>query len=327
MARAATLYGLGVRSDLPVAAFAGMPPPVSVDVTWTLGRMPEGFDRIPEVAWQPHGAILDDDDAPARVFHAHAHGLYRFDYADGTRVALDDRGGHVWATWREAATLEDTATYLLGPVMGFVLRLRGVPCLHASAVSVDGRAIAFAGHAGSGKSTLAAALGLRGYDVLTEDVLALRREGDRIVAAPGYPVVRLWPSSAAALCGSPEALPRITPGWDKRFLALGAGNAPFAPRALPLGAVCVLDDRGGRTPIARLEPSEAFVWLVAHAYSARLLDRRMRATEFERLGEVAAEVAVLRISPPASFSRLPAFLDELLGRAKAESLAGDHAPV
>ena len=41
--------------------------------------------------------------------------------------------------------------------MGFVMLLRGIVCLHASAIAIDDEAIALLGPAGSGKSTTAAA--------------------------------------------------------------------------------------------------------------------------------------------------------------------------
>src|SRR5437762_799646 len=62
---------------------------------------------------------------------------YRFCYADKTEFVIDEAGTEIWADWVEPLTLEDTATYLLGPIMGFVMLLRGVVCLHASAVVID----------------------------------------------------------------------------------------------------------------------------------------------------------------------------------------------
>src|SRR6185437_2076265 len=104
-----------------------------------------------------------------------------------------------WAAWREPLTLEDTSTYLLGPVMGFVMLLRGVVCLHASAVAIGEGAIALVGPAGSGKSTTAAAFAERGYRVLAEDVVTLDDRGYRFLLQPGYPCIRLWPAAVKAL--------------------------------------------------------------------------------------------------------------------------------
>src|SRR5262245_21274169 len=58
-------------------------------------------------------------------------------YADGTEFLLHKLGSKIWATWPgESLTLEDTATYLLGPIMGLVLLIRGHICLYASAIVI-----------------------------------------------------------------------------------------------------------------------------------------------------------------------------------------------
>src|SRR5271156_5635286 len=76
--------------------------------------------------------------------------LLRLDYFDGAKFWLDARGTRIWAPWPENLTIEDTATYLLGPVLGLLLRLRGVVCLHASAVSFGDYAVALMGPEGAG---------------------------------------------------------------------------------------------------------------------------------------------------------------------------------
>jgi hypothetical protein len=43
--------------------------------------------------------------------------FYEINYADGTRIVLDAEARHMWATHAEGATIEDTASYLLGPAM------------------------------------------------------------------------------------------------------------------------------------------------------------------------------------------------------------------
>jgi hypothetical protein len=96
--------------------------------------------------------------------------LYNLVYGDGTKFVIDRAGSRVWATWGRESTFEDTLTYLLGPVLGFVLRLRGVTCLHASAIAIDGVAIALTGPGGAGKSTAAAKFAAMGYPVLSDDI-------------------------------------------------------------------------------------------------------------------------------------------------------------
>ena len=313
---AASIYGLGVEADAPVAALASLPPPAAIDVRWHLGTLPAGFAAIPAAEWRGHGLAggEPDEETAVRATHSPRAGLYRLQYDDGTLIVVDEAGRNVWATTPAGATLEDTATYLLGPVMGFVLRLRGTPCLHASAIAFDGGAVAVAAHAGGGKSSTAAGFARMGLPVLTDDVLAISVTPEGFNARPAYPRVRLWPESVEALFGAADVLPRLTPNWSKRFLPLEGGPFDFQSREVPLRAVFVLGDRrpGGGARFERLGAPEALVWLVAHAYSARLLDRAMRAREFEVLSAVAAAVPAWRVEPVDDIGCLDALCRDIL---------------
>lgn len=60
---------------------------------------------------------------------------------------------------------------LTGAIVALLLTLRGRCVLHASAVEVGGRAIAFIGSSGQGKTTVAALLCAAGAPLVTDDVL------------------------------------------------------------------------------------------------------------------------------------------------------------
>ena len=209
------------------------------------------------------------------------------------------------------------ATYLLGPVLGFVLRLRGVVCLHASAIAVDGCAIALLGHGGIGKSTGAAAFAQAGYPVLSDDIVALVDRGSQFLSQPGYPHVRLWPEAAASLFGSADALPRLTPKhptWDKRFLDLTRDGYRFQDRPLPLAAIYT----GERTldptaeMVTALPPGQALVKLVANAYSYYLLDKDMRGREFDILSRLARHVPMRWLRARRDWSDLAQLRDAII---------------
>jgi len=238
---------------------------------------------------------------------------FRFDYEDGTRIDVDGDGARIWARGPEGATIEDTATYVLGTTLGFVLQLRGVTCLHASAVALGGRAVAFAGAAGFGKSSIAAAMARRGHAVLADDLVALVDHGERFSVRPGYPRVRLWPHSVGGLFGSEDALPRITPNWDKRFLPLDGAPYRFHGQDLPLAAVYLLADRDlpGGPRIDAVSGRDALIALVGNSHAANLLDRRMRAKEFEVLSRLVDCVQVRQALPAADFARLDALCEAI----------------
>ena len=240
-------------------------------------------------------------------------------YGDGARFAVDRRGHEVWADWPDNYTLEDACTYLLGPVIGFVLRLRGTVCLHASAVAVGDRAIALVGLPGAGKSTTAAAFGCAGFAVLSDDIVALADKGGQFLVQPGYPRVNLWPDSALTLFASEDALPRITPTWNKRYMPLGHNGHRFASRAMPLGAIYILDGREATRTAPIVEEvygKEAFLALLANTYMNYLLDQNMRRIEFDALSRVVCEIPIRRVRPPAEPSAIFGLCEAIAADAK-----------
>jgi hypothetical protein len=247
-------------------------------------------------------------------------------YGDGTQFYVNGRGSEIWATWPDASTIEDTATYLLGPILAFALRLRGVLCLHASVVGLEKRAIALVGPAQSGKSTAAAAFAQLGATVLTDDVAALVEFGGQVYAHPAYPQLRLWPDSVSLLYGSAAALPRLTPNWDKRMLDLTNRPYRFQPLALPLAAIYVLGPRsaGGRARVDILRGRGKLRVLLGNTHVGYLLNEEMRAAEFASLARLVSRVPVRLVTPPCE----PSALSDLCSRIieDCEALACTASP-
>ncbi len=311
-------YGLSLVSERPLPGLLPDSRPGPEAVRVRLGPLPPwaSGDAVLRAPLRHVSAEGAGGRPTLRVHVVGADGALLLDYADGTRFALDGTGTEVWADWTEATTFEDTATYLLGPVLGLLLRLRGMLAVHAGAVEVDGRAILLSGPAGAGKSTTTAALALAGHPVLTDDVAALREDAaGGWSVLPAFPRVRLWPDSAGALFGSADALPPITPGWDKRRLDLGEEGLRFSDRAVPLGAVYLLAEREDGADAPRVEPlapAEALLALVAAAFGSPLLDAEARGRELQALGRVAGRIPVRRLVPHADPARLPDALRVLL---------------
>ena len=291
-----SVYGLGLSVNVPLAALRGLPPARSIDVSLELGDLPGGSD-------EPHpghstlhvSEASDENGTPVRVVSRTRAGDYRIDYADGTRVVVARDGARVWARGA-TSKVEETATYLLGPVLGFVLRVRGINSLHASAVAIGGRACAFLGASGSGKSSSAAAFAKLGHPVLADDVTPVTEDGGRFLAHPGYPRVRLWPDSVEGLFGDAEALPRIVEGWDKRFVDLAAAPFGFQREPLPLAAIYLLDPRPGPPSLEEVGAREAVMAIVAESFATYMLDRERRAREFEFIARLVDQVPVRRLA-------------------------------
>ena len=158
------VYGLRLRANRAIPGLAVIRATRHVDVQVYLGSVPAGLHESPTKA-HASGDFLDNDDRgypEAITWQSDHRGGYRLRYGDGTVFIVDAHGASIWAVWPRDLTLEDTAIYLLGPVLAFVLRLRGITCLHASAFCINGHAVALTGHSGAGKSTTAAAFAGRG---------------------------------------------------------------------------------------------------------------------------------------------------------------------
>jgi hypothetical protein len=132
--------------------------------------------------------------------------------------------------------------FLLGSAFGALLHQRGLLPLHANAVEIDGKAVAFMGESGAGKSTLAAWFHDRGHRVIADDVCVVRFGPDeRAFAVPGLPRLRLWAQALEATGRSAADYARSYVGeveYDKYDVPIGS-TAPLA-REVELAAVYLL---------------------------------------------------------------------------------------
>jgi hypothetical protein len=312
-----SIYGLGIVANrtipgVPVSQVA------ADDVYINFDSLPTWVDALsPAQIETSYVADYTDEcgNPVLRVFRLFDGKFYRFCYADRTEFVVDQAGSEIWARWPEPLTIEDTATYLLGPIMGFVMLLRGVVCLHASAVTIGSEAIALLGPAGSGKSTTAAAFSDRGFRILAEDVVTLDDREDHFLVRPAYPCIRLWPASVKALYGSETHLPRLTPNWDKCYLDLTERPEQFQPHPLPLAAIYLLAERRDDVCAPFVEPldrADGLMSLVANTYATKLMDRQMRAREFDLLTRVLNNVPLRRVTPHADPARISELCDSIL---------------
>jgi hypothetical protein len=256
-----------------------------------------------------------DPGSRLRVFRLSTGEYFLVRYGDGTDFLINRSGSQVWCRWAPGYSFDYAATYLFGSIPGFLLRLRGIVCLHASVVAMDNWAVAFMGPARAGKSTLATALAEQGFSILSDDILALKESGSGFEALPSYPRVRLWSDSVDALFGSPDALPLITEGWDKRHLDLTAGSR-FENRPHPLGAIYVLGERSRNLPGPRIEVLEGAVGLsslVANTYAYKMFDTEMRRYEFQLLARLANRVPLRSVTPFADLNRIGQLCDLVRG--------------
>lgn len=316
-------YGLVLHSDTQISALPEEPVCFErPDAVIEFGEAPDWVQnamRLPLEVARPRIGTLDGDDSPFTLL-SYGHGeFFELAYGEGARFVVNREATRVWGTCRPPLVGEDLVTYLLGPVMGFILRRRGVLALHASSVRLFDSAVVLCGPSGSGKSTTAAALALRGVPVLAEDISPVIEDRGRLYAEPGYPRVCLWPGAVDMLCGAADALPRLTPTWEKRYLPLHEAGATFEPKKQSLGLVYVLAPHAeeARAPrIENLDLREGLLELVKNTYMNWLLDRSQRAAELDMLSRLVSHVPVRRIVLPANPTGIAALCDVIIQDAE-----------
>ncbi len=321
-----TAYGLPLRSDVELSGLReAHGEAASTPVLFTSKLKPDWVLEADELTVRVVHclpAVPESADPAFSLQELGGGNSFRLSYGDGTEFVVDAHGECVWGACPEPLTIEDLATYFLGPVMGFVLRRRGVTPLHASAVVVGGVGVAFSGEAGAGKSTTAAALALRGAPAVCEDIAAIEENRGHFFVQPGYPRVCLWPDAVEKLLGTKEALPNLTPTWNKKYLPLDGERANFAERIVPLGAVYLLGERatGVRTPrIEEISSREALLELVQNTYMNALLTKEQRATEFELLSRLVSRVPCKRVIPHCDGAKIGELCEWIEKDARAVS--------
>lgn len=246
MSRTYSLFGLVIRSEtelpelLPAAAAA------PVDVVISLGAIPAVANEAPGLTVLGGDALLLIPD------------VGRYWIRAGREIVVEPSPG---------VTERNLRLYLLGSAIGAILHQRGLLPLHANAIEIGGRAVAFMGHSGAGKSTLAAWFHDRNFRVLADDVCVVTGdEGGRPLAQPGIPRLRLW-REALDLTG------RSAEDYEASFDDMDKYNVPTSQAAgqtaLPLHHIYLLDRSGPQDEFAsirRLAGVEAADALIANTY-------------------------------------------------------------
>jgi hypothetical protein len=300
MAAPASLYrvfDLVLGSNVPIPALPPLDDPVVPDITVHFGSWPDAAARSkPADSPDYQSPFLDGSGVPILRIWCVSATTYRLSYVNGLEFLVNYADREIWSLWQGSVDFQDAASFLLGPVLGILLRLQGRVCLHASAVAYKDSTLVFAGSPGAGKSTLAAALSCRGLAVVSDDIVLLTKNDDaQFCAVPSHPFLSLWPESVELIDRKSNELPRVFSQMEKRRLLLETSGR-FESRSLPIGAVYVLDHKKASTSdVAMLSRQDALLALVTESYGTYVLTVERRSSELNVLGELVNEIPVLSV--------------------------------
>lgn len=259
---------------------------------WTMSlSSPEGGP------WLSHGR---DGDRHIVAFAGMAH------------FSIDREGRNIRCIPAPGMPSQTLRHLLLDQVLPMVLSLRERQALHAAAVLTPFGACAFTGAAGAGKSTLALSFLVAGYPVLSDDCLLLGEEGDRIVATPAYPGLRLHDDTFRAVCGEGRSSAPVAHYTSKRRVFPDAGRETFAMAPQGLARIYALESaaptaRAEVTPryIERLSARDGLMELLGVGYRLDIEDSVSLLRQLRFLERVVARVPVQRLRIPRTFDALP----------------------
>ncbi len=289
-----SVSGLVVASEIDLPWQPAPDSDSAPDVTIRQGEIPTELPNAIEVG--PTWRLADD------AFLIRVPGVARFMLKGGREITFEVEDG---------GPPEEAAVFIIGTVFGILLHQRGQVVLHASAVRVGGKAVLFCGASGAGKSTMAAALGQKGYGLLTDDVCAIGvNGGGKLVAHSDGRRLKLWTQAINGLKLADRKSDAVRPQLEKYYVE------PHEPgdEPLPLGAVYVL--RETRAPhvdgIERPNVVDAALFIRRNAYRPRLVTAmQQKSSYFLSAASIAAGPGVFILTRPLAFTALPGVIEQL----------------
>lgn len=270
--------------------------PGAQPVSWRVSRAAE----LP--GWEGLHACAEDDTHPELPLRLYA-GPDRVRLTYGPLGVYDVARGGTEIIWYPGThDCADCARQcILGRVLALAIHLRGDLCLHASAVEVNGTALALIAPKGTGKSTLALALVAAGAKLLTDDMLRIDlRAGAQV--SPGVQRLRLHPDSAAAASAADI---RFEHGNGGKRLSVGIRAHAHRAGTVPLRAVYLLQPvgSGARTRRVRMDGARATMALLRNTMLGPLLGPGHRNT-LQQAVALARSLPVYTLDVPRTYDQL-----------------------
>lgn len=310
VSRSHRLFGINLASDFPFTHRLGEGGETA-ELSFALSPRP-----VVPGSWRDTPAVYASPRrTPEGESLSHLYRLEPCDVLCFSRIA-DFYLGSDWIACHPRDREDLVEIRFLGPVLSYWLERRGTPTLHASAVAVEGRAVAFLSSQGSGKTGLAAALMRAGCPLLTDDVLPVEEREGTFFARPGYPEMRMWPDEASFFVDAWEELSLVHAEVTKRRVPAGEGGfGTFRDASLSLACIYIPQRRPeGPLEIVDVAPRDALIELVRYSFSPHLVQAAgLQPRRFDLFARLVTRVPVRRLLYPSGFEHLERVAEAVLG--------------
>ena len=113
-------------------------------------------------------------------------------FQNSTGVFYVAFGSEIHYMLREDANIQYAQTYILGHGISMLLLQKGIMTIHCSGIAGEQGAYLIAGQSGAGKSTMTTQYLNEGYQLVADDIVAVKRnEEGTVIAYPAFPYQKL----------------------------------------------------------------------------------------------------------------------------------------
>lgn len=226
------------------------------------------------------------------------------------RYVIQEDGSRIEILYTETAPFSEVVHYLSSVALGAALRLKGIFCLHASAVTVDDFAILFAGPSGAGKSTLCAAFHKRGFFSISEDLTVLDERNGGYFVWTGYNGIRLLPDSLRHIFGT-QALGQATPA-GKKYIHSFLSDSTNRVKVKAIYLLAPRDSEVDHPSIVPIDPMSALLLMTDQLYLHQNIGSRWIHRDFPRLGQLLERIPIYMLRRTSQLQDLDATIALLL---------------
>ena len=291
------VYGLTVHSEILLPQLVSRTENDLADIVVRYGNVPKSLDNPTDQG--------RDWEISSRQFLLKIDGVAKY-WANGLEEVWIDRDSH--------ASDDDVRLFLLGSTLGFLLHLRHILPLHASAIRTERGAVLFTGVSGAGKSTTLSAMVQRGYAMLADDVsgIVMDKNGYPLVL-PAFPSSRLFADSAAKLNRSTKGLSQVKTSLNKYLFPVDN----FCREPIPLDAVYILTNH--QRPEIELQPvkqnTHKLAYFLVNTYRKQFVKAvGWEQEQFKLISQIIHQTKVIKVTRPTQGF----LLDELIERLEQD---------
>jgi hypothetical protein len=293
-----TAYGLRISSTISLPLLKEIRP-TTVDLAIKLGKIHE---TPPLASTKIHRAGLD-------ALFAQADDRLWLDWSPiASFMAVNGNELIVDTTQTDEKIL---SLFILSEALGLILFQKGYFLLHGSAIQLNNKGIVFVGEPGAGKSTTVAAFAQKGVSIISDDLVCIRiNELGKPSLIPAFSQIKIWEKSVEGLQLNKNGLDVVRTGSNKFSWH---ESISFEEEDVPLEQIFILNPpQEGEPEIRQLTESERPIALLSYFPLPDLLLRGGQLKDhFEKSVAIARTTPVFRMSRPADFTKLHAFVDDM----------------